>query len=371
MKTTFYLILIALFTGCSVLKTLDNLPETLNKTENLIDDAIAEISTQSTSWQTTLQNLESKLVGDAQSTVRTEVQQLANRTIAATGVELRCNADFLGTRVIQGLQRIKARLLNQPAPERIPFFCKVIQEGIDMSLPPDRRNKIDVTGYDFDNQPNLKLFLESNGLKTNVTQYINRLTHYQIVINLGNNGLVLNNQSDRIIFEYNNQELSSIAIIQPQTPNCQTEDYAIPTSTLTFTPPHISGDSDFFGHGPRVDCDVNAFIEGNSVKVRIYRKAQETAWDNTKAEGSNIYTLYTAPSNRKILSIVGDASSSQSYTDGNLETDFYQQGSGEFVRRFIFVGDTAWGGESGTKTKVDVELNRLSIRLKEVGNCQN
>ena len=371
MKTIIYLILIALFTGCSVLKTLENLPDTLNKTENLIDDAIGEISTQSSSWQTTLQNLENKLVGDAQSTVKTEVQQLANRTIAATGIELRCNTDFLGTRVIQGLQRIKAKLLNQSIPERTPVFCQVIPSEIKMSLTPDRRDKIDITGYDFDNQPNLKLFLYSNGQKSEVTQYINRLTHYQIVLNLGNNGVQLNNQSDRISLEYNNQELSSITVIQPQIPNCSVEDYAIPTSTLTFIPPHISGDGDFFGHGPRVDCDVNAFIEGNSVKVRVYMKAQETAWDNTKAEGFNIFTLYTAPSNRKILSIITDSSSSQSYTDSNYEIDFFQQGSGEFVKRFAFTGDTAWGGESGTKTKVDVDLNKLTIRLKEVGNCQN
>lgn len=69
----------------------------------------------------------------------------------------------------------------------------------------------------------------SNGQIIDVKQCINRLTHYQIVPNLGNNGVVLNNQSDRITLEHNNQELSSIAIIQPQIPNCQIEDYAIPT----------------------------------------------------------------------------------------------------------------------------------------------
>ena len=71
-----------------------------------------------------------------------------------------------------------------------------------------------------------------------------------------------------------------------------------------------------------------------------------------------------APSNRKILSIVTDSSSSQSYIDGNLETDYFQQGSGEFVKRFVFIGDTDWGGESGTKTKVEEALNKLTIRLK-------
>ena len=70
-----------------------------------------------------------------------------------------------------------------------------------MLLTPDKRDKVDITGYDFDNQPNLKLFLYSNGQRIDVTQYINRLTHYQIVLNLGNNGVVLNNQSDRITLE--------------------------------------------------------------------------------------------------------------------------------------------------------------------------
>lgn len=66
-----------------------------------------------------------------------------------------------------------------------------------------------------------------------------------------------------------------------------------------------------------------------------------------------------------------NSSSSQSYTDGNLETNYFEQGSGEFVKRFVFTGDPAWGGESGTKTKVEAELNKLTIGLKEVGNCQN
>ncbi|WP_310554842.1 hypothetical protein [Flavobacterium sp.] len=371
MKTIIYIILITLFSGCNLFKTIGEIPNTVNKTENLIDDAIAEISNQSSSWQTTLQDLEGKLVGDAQSTVRTEIQNLASRTIAAAGAEFRCNSDFLGARVIQGLQRIKARLLNQPIPELRPVFCSVIPQEITMSLAPDRRNKINISGYDFDNQPNLKLFLHSNGRKTDLSQFINRITHYEIVLNLGNNGLVLNNASDKITLEYNNQELSSIPIIQPQIPTCIVEDYQIPTATYTLVPAHIQGDKDFFGHGPRVDCDVKATIEGNMIKVRVFMKAQETAFDNTKAEGTEVYTLYTAPSNRRILSIVSDDSSSQSYTDGNLEDDYFQQGSGEFVKRFVFTGDTAWGGESGTKTKVVVELNRLSIRLQEVGNCTN
>lgn len=374
MKTIFYVLVLPLFYGCSVIKTLDNLPNTVNQTEALLDDAIATISQESSSWQATLQNLETKLVGDAQSTVKTEVQQLANRTIAATGVELRCNADFLGTRVIQGLQRIKAELLQRSIPERIPVFCQVIPSEIRMTLAADRRDKIDITGYDFDNQPNLRLYLHANGRKTDVTSYINRLTHYQMILNLGNNGLVLDNQSNKITLEYNNQELSSIPVIQPQLPNCIREDYTFSPATITFVPPHTSGDTDFFGHGPRVDCNVSVFIDGNTVKASVYMKAQETGGfgaDNSKAEGSAIFTIFTAPSNRKIERIVSDSSSSQSYTDGNLDDDYFNQGSGELVKRFVFTGDTSWGGEAGTKTKVILDFNRLTIHWKEVGNCQN
>lgn len=372
MKTSIYFLFIFILSSCSLVKVLDNLPNTENRAEALIDDAITKISIESQSWQSTLTDLESKLVGDAQSTIRTEVQQLANRTIAATGVELRCTTDFLGSRVIQGLQRIKAEILHQPIPARIPVFCQVIPSDIRMSLSQDRRDKIDITGYDFDNQPTLRLFLYANGTKRDVTQYINRLTHYQIILNLGNNGLVLDRNSNRITLENNGIELSSIPVIQPQIPNCVVEDVETDDGMkITFVPPHTRGDTDFFGHGPRVNCDVNVYVEGNAVKARVYMKAQETAWDDTTAEGFSIYTLYTAPSNRKIESIVSDNTTSLTYLDATLENDYFNQGNGELVKRFVFTGDTSWGGEAGTKTKVEVNFNRIKLRLKEIGNCQN
>src|SRR5690242_15920101 len=78
-----------------------------------IENAIAVLDQNSAAWQTTITNLEKDLVAGGQSTLANEVQSLANRAIATTGAELRCNIDFIGQRIDQELRRIVARLKGQ------------------------------------------------------------------------------------------------------------------------------------------------------------------------------------------------------------------------------------------------------------------
>lgn len=363
-------ILVFFIVGCGLKRTIQDTAQDLtNNTAAMLDDAIDEISHQSESWQATLQELSDKLTDEAQSTIRTEVQNLASRTIAAAGSEMRCNVDFLGARVIQALQRIKAELLKKPIPDRTPAICQVIPTAIDMNLTPNRRNKIDISGYDFDDQP-LKLFLITNdNQKVEVTNAINRLSHYHMVLNLGSNGVLLNNNSSRLVLEYKDSPMSSIAITQPVIPDCKEEEKSFAPDVITYMPPHTRGDREYNANGPNVTARVNIYVEGNTIKARVYMSARETKSDWTTAEGSSVFNIYTAPSNRRIIGIVSDKETSASYTDSGHSEDFFEKGSGELIQRFAFVGDTD-GDEAGTRTRVKVTFNRVVVKLKEIGNCK-
>ncbi|MBA4852986.1 hypothetical protein [Emticicia sp. BO119] len=356
--------------GCGLKRTIQDTAQDLtNNTAALIDDAIDEITHESESWQATLQELSDKLTDEAQSTIRTEVENLATRTIAAAGSEIRCNVDFLGARVIQALQRIKAELLKKPVPERNPAICQVIPTAIDMNLTPNRRNKVDISGYDFDNQP-LKLYMiSSTNQITDVTYAINRLSHYHLVLNLGSNGVMLNETSSRLVLEYKNSQLSSIAVTQPVIPDCKEEEISFSPDVITFVPPHTRGDREYDGHGPNVTARVNVYVDNNTIKAKIYMRARETKSDWSTAEGSGVFTIYTAPSKKRILSIVSDKETNTNYIDSGHSEDFFEKGSGELVKRFAFVGDTD-GDEAGTRTRVKVSFNRVVVKLKEIGNCK-
>lgn len=363
-------VLICLIVGCGLKRTIQDTTQDLtNNTVAMIDDAIDEITHESESWQVTLQELEDKLTDEAQSTIRAEVQNLATRTIAAAGSEIRCNVDFLGTRVVQALQRIKAELLKKPIPERNPAICQVIPTAIDMNLTPNRRNKVDISGYDFDNQP-LKLYLISNtNEKTDVTYAINRVSHYHLVLNLGSNGILLNETSGRLVLEYKDNQLSSIAVTQPVIPDCKEEEISFSPDIITFVPPHTRGDREYDGHGPNVMARVNIYVDNNTIKAKLYMRARETKSDWSTADGSGVFTIYTVPSKKRILSIVSDKETDTNYIDSGYSEDFFEKGSGELIKRFAFIGDTD-GHEAGTRTRVKVTFNKVVVRLKEIGNCK-
>lgn len=362
------LALLSLLTfGCG--RAIDTVVDTRNQTLAALDDAMMGISQESQSWQSTLQNLANKLTDETQTTVKNEVQNLATRTIAATGVEYRCNVDFTANRVLQGLRRVRARFLGQTPDPILPHVCQVVPSGIDLNLPTNRREKVDIFGYDFD-EGRTQLFLQNrSGSRREVTASLNRVTHYHYVINLGASGVLFDAQSDRLVVINSGQELSNIPIIQPIAPTCIEEDVTFNPGDVTFMPPHTRGDREFNGNGPNSTATVRIYQVGNQIRADIYMRAVETRSDWTTAEGSNTYVLFTAPSDRQILRIVSTTAATQSYLDNNHTEDFFEMGTGGLVRRFAFVGDTH-GDDAGVATRVKVAFNSIRLRVRQTGNCR-
>ncbi|MDJ1470491.1 hypothetical protein [Xanthocytophaga flava] len=365
------LCILVCFTQCGIKSAIGDILGTANnvttQVTSVIDNAIGDLSSESANWREILQKAINDLPKDVQSTIRTEMTDLLNRAIAASGSEIRCDADFFRNRLIQGLQNIKAQLLGNQPPPLEPQLCTVIPLAIDMELDPSRRNKIEFYGYDFD-KAKIKVLLENGGALTDISSFMDQPTHYHMTLNLGGNGVNLTGASTRIILQWNDRNISSIGILQKTTPICEVKTSPnISISPISFMPPHIgSGDREFDGNGPDIYCTVKLENQGNRVDAVIYMSAKETEDDWTEARGTQKSTIYQADPGWQITEIIGPVESSYSYRDNDHELDKFA-GTGP-VQTYTFMGDGK-GDDVGSNTNVTVKLNALRVTLKQTGNC--
>lgn len=359
---------ILLISGCDI---IDETPiiDTMQKSVNVLDDAIDELQQTSADWQKVLTEAQNKLTEDAQSTIRNEIANVASRSVAQSGVELRCDADFITERVRQALLRIRAKILKQEVPPVEPGLCQVVPLAVDRTLVPARISILEFYGYDFDQGTGLKVFHESAGGRQDVTNMLDRPTHYAMTLRFGANGVQLDEKSVRVALEWGGKTISTIAVIQPPTPVCRSKVVPFTPVSITFVPPYAGrGDKDFYGHGPNVSAYVRLITQPDILKARVYMRAIETKSNWTEATGTKEFDLYNPEPGWRIDRVVGPATTSYNYTDSNHEIDFFNLGSGGPAKRFAFVGDTD-GDEAGTRTKIDVDFNRLQIEETEIANC--
>jgi hypothetical protein len=196
-----------------------------DKAITTFENAISELDKNSASWQTTLSTLEQQLIAQGQSTLANEVQSLANRGISSGGVEIRCNIDFIGQRMEQGLRRIVARLKKQPPQPVMPAYCNVDpQDGIRIELVRQGRLvSLNYYGYDmFDHDASdsqMKAFLrDRNGQERDISFAIALPTHYLMTVRLLDNRIQFTDQSDKLVVRWGATTLSTINIIQPPPP---------------------------------------------------------------------------------------------------------------------------------------------------------
>ena len=181
------LLTISLISGCVDFQPL---ADSIDKAVSVLDDAIFKLDNANADWQKILEETRDQLTDSAQSTIRNEVSNTLTRAVATTGVEFRCDTDFIRTRVRQDLIRIRAHLLGETPPAVIPALCQVVPSQVDLSLEPNRRSSIGYYGYDFDTETRPGVFLMSrNGILTDVSRYLAITHHYQMTLNTGGNGV--------------------------------------------------------------------------------------------------------------------------------------------------------------------------------------
>ncbi|MGZ3458757.1 MAG: hypothetical protein ACXU86_09645, partial [Archangium sp.] len=203
----------------------------------------------------------------------------------------------------------------------------------------------------------------------------------------GSTGVPITPASQRLIIKRGDQELSTISVIQPVTPICDTQVVTYQPAALHFIPPKVDSngaaegqaqgqdveemglipslfggggssgraDADFDGHGPDVKARVRLINNGTSVSAELFMSAKETQSDWTWVQGSRTEQLYIPEPGWRVTNLLvpsvegGDCppySTCFSYVDTNTQPDIFPVGSGP-VQRLEFVGDTE-GDEAGT-----------------------
>lgn len=355
------------------------------KAADILSNGISTISSNSQLWNDTLTSMVGQLTDQAQSTVRNELTNLLNGSIALASTEVRCDIDFIGKRVVQALLRIKAELLLQPPPDVLdPHVCSAVPAAIDFHLwqtSPQSIQSVSFYGFDLD-EPSLKLSLIDTAGNRDVTASMVRTSTYQLTINLGSNGVKLTPTSSKLqLVAHDNaaSPVGELAVLQPKLPLCQTllKD-VVPTGLPKFIPPWTGvGDREYQGHGPKVTAMFDLNISGTTsatLKGTLYIDAKETQSNFTEAQGQISYPLWNADPGWAIDSFVTPTHSEINYTDtttgdpGSAADDKFLGGNGP-VSNWLCSGDTS-GDDAGVKTGCTVEtFNLIRIKLVQTQGC--
>lgn len=362
--------LITPISACVSVPNFQNLAEASDRAVNILDDGIATLGSESADWRTTLEGMVSKLTEDAQSTVRHEITDLMNRSIAAVGTEIKCLVDFVGTRVRQGLISIRSAFLGGTPEETEPIFCDTVPRILEQAQIPSPTNVLEFYGYDFDRSDIRLVLVKSGGSEEDVTDRLDRPTHYHMTLNLGANGVQISPESQRIVVRWQDKEISTIGIIRDAPKICKmfTETVRNP-GALTVMPALSAGDREFSANGPRIMIHTKRIRSPRDIAVEMKVWADEVKGD-TKAFDVERSVLYTAPPDRIIERVLGDNSDvlSPPFIDGGWEQTELFRGSGGVVDRYLIDGDRK-GDDAGVFTKVTAYLNDVKLVLRERGDC--
>lgn len=187
----------------------------INKTIATLDKAIEALQIESNDWEAVVRGIQAEVP----KTIRNELTNLLNDTIAFAGAETRCNFDFAGKRVLSRLIEIRNNVADASGIARLPAeawigICQVIPNRIDMALSVDRRNNLEIWGYDFD-QPAIDVFVETTGGSRAATQFMARTSPYLLTVNLTDaNGANLGLNDDKILVKVGDKTFAEINVLQ-------------------------------------------------------------------------------------------------------------------------------------------------------------
>lgn len=356
-------------TSCNVVGDLpQHIDSDVDQALAVVNQGITDLGNNMADWKNILQGMESKLASDAQTSIRNEIANLVSGSIGVANAGIFCSADFIGERLIQALERIKAKLLNQKVSESLsPATCEASPSGIEYEhwqhngIP-----KVDLFGYDLEAPLKLQL-LDGNHTK-DVTFALSRTSHYQVTINLGSNGVPLDASSKKIELLSGTKLITAIPVIQPVTPVCQTKTVPFKGEPITFTPPHVgSGDNDFVGHGPKITTRLTLSVKGDGVDFSLFMDARETKSDWTEVSGKKSGTFYTPEHGWKVESVTPDHSEdSFTYSDGDHQPVTRYPGSGP-VAYIKYIGDTE--GDDVGRTGETINFKQVDIELVQTTDC--
>lgn len=353
----------------------DPLVKAIQAATAIFNNAIGQLTAQSEDWQKILRDTSANLTKDAGSLLTNEVDTVLARGIAASGAEARCSVDFVRARVRDDLIRLRDELTQNMNPAKIvlaPVVCSVVPGvGIEPDLVQSGRlSRLEVFGYDLDSKP-LQILIGNGSATRDATKFFFLTSKYHGVLNLGANGVPIQNDDQKIEVMSGNEQLSVVPIIQPFSPKCQSYSMSVNLDSPTYKPPKTYGDGDFLAHPVLVSAKTSLSLSGNSIYATVYYKAKEDRDDWTTCEGQTTYKVYTASKGTQIKQIMGPLSSEYSGIISGGETTTSPEIAGP-VQYFFMHGDGKGGdcADENGNAWVNPKFDPLKIELSQTDGCR-
>ncbi len=204
------LLILALTLSCKLIET------PVDKAIDAVDRLSALLERNSDDWEAIADRVLDELPIEARSLIDHEVNNVIQRGIAASGVEFRCDVDFVRKRVRDDLYRLKAELLQRKGvhvqvPARTPAFCHTVPEVVEQDT-----SWLTFYGYDFD-AAGVQVLLQNGASYRDVTGHLDHPTHYNLTLVIGGStGVRLQADSTRFILRWNDQDQHSVGIRMPE-----------------------------------------------------------------------------------------------------------------------------------------------------------
>ena len=348
----------------------DFTPE-IQKMISVMEDAINELNENSTEWQMIMNRLIDDLetIDDVTaSLIRVEVQNLLDRGIAVLGTEFRCNYDFIGNRMRDDLIRLRNAFFGErfgtiPVPPKVPYVCQTVPSIIDRIHIPGDLDVLEYFGYDFDLDCTTLFLEKADGIREDISFYMDLPTHYHMTVDLGPSGVELTSQDTKFILTCESEDLSVVRIQQGTT-----ELVTFNPGIKSFIPPHTNGDC-HYGTYLDVWCTVTLSLVNNATQVKstIWMKAMETTGDSTTVEGEDPHIIYSAPPGKQITRFTGGTQDSIEYQDSDIDWDEFKMTTYGPANEIHIMGrgpyDAAHPCEAGSITEVVVYYNSIEIEI--------
>ena len=374
---------------CAVIKKVadefgDILTDVGNNTNQILDQAMNNLNGNAENYGQIMQEAIDKI--DDQN-IKAQLQDAMDNAIVTASTEIKCDIQFTGDYLVKRIRAIKAELNGTPLPALDARICTVIPSIIDMNRPANQRNSVMVTGYFLKEDFNkYKLYSYTNtGSRSNQTSSLSASSDFKLIINLGSNGITLNDRNTKLVLLWDNIIVTEIPVVQRQPEPCQIRERTFTgLPKLVIYPDHKKnpwnnkkGDKEFQGHGPCTTGSVSIFTRNNGTE--LWARATVRMWecpddlskireDYTYGDKQMEIKLANADSGWRIKTIKEATNDQFQNIDRNADRTEEFSGSGP-VSKYLIQGDTS--GDDLGSSRIEITFKSIKVTLQEIGDCIN
>jgi hypothetical protein len=342
-----------------------------------IDQAQEEILAESANWREIVQRMLNDLPVEARNLINADVRNLVDRASAAFTTGILCVVDMVSDKVVEGLEQIKAELLHEDYEAPGPTACQFSPSDISLGLPLASRQKIEVSGYDFDSdEPLVVKHVLYSGDPVDVSNIYTKQTRYKATLAIDQVPFGPNSKSLKIYGL--NALVAEIQVFQPVARPCKTDREDVAPEDKRVPINHTAGDNDFYGHGPLMYIGFSLRNEGNALKAVLAADAYENVWDpftqryitlDTTGSGRTEWLIYEVKKPGWHITSYTPSGwlDGETYRDTSTLPDLGVVSSGNtLVKSWDIVGDI-WGADMGVTdgTSVVAHFSKLHVEVAE------